>query len=324
LSRAWIRDLLWRSAPKANPEAVARMRALRETPGRRPSQPAPYLAIDAGPLRLVGIDTGICGDIDRDQGAWLQRVSRGSPRPKVLFTGKPIYVDGEYHPGPIEGGGTVDDIVRDPANNYIAAIGGDIHNYQRYPVRLDDGRTLLYLVSGGGGAFMHETHSIPNLDASGLAGVDEERFRLYPLRGDSLSRFSQLYGRKLWLPRALLFIAPDQAAAIVGKRLGIAPTRTRAREAPTTLRERIAARILFWLPGRGRRGLHLPFSEWLDWNQPPMFKSFLRVDAGPDEVHIRCFAATGCASQQDDPPVEDSLRARPGPGNTWEWVLADD
>jgi hypothetical protein len=55
-----------------------------------------------------------------------------------------------------------------------------------------------------------------------------------------------------------------------------------------------------------------------------MFKSFLRVDAGPDEVHIRCFAATGCASQQDDPPVEDSLRARPGPGNTWEWVLADD
>jgi len=254
----------------------------------------------------------------------LPGVSRGSPRPKVLFTGKPIYVDGEYHPGPIEGGGTVDDIVRDPANNYIAAIGGDIHNYQRYPVRLDDGRTLLYLVSGGGGAFMHETHSIPNLDASGLAGVDEERFRLYPLRGDSLSRFSQLYGRKLWLPRALLFIAPDQAAAIVGKRLGIAPTRTRAREAPTTLRERIAARILFWLPGRGRRGLHLPFSEWLDWNQPPMFKSFLRVDAGPDEVHIRCFAATGCASQQDDPPVEDSLRARPGPGNTWEWVLADD
>src|SRR4029079_10314599 len=104
--------------------------------------------------------------------------------------------------------------------------------------RLDDGRTLLYLVSGGGGAFMHETHSIPNLDASGLAGWDKERFGLYPLRADSLSRFSQLYGRKLWLPRALLFIAPDQAAAIVGKRLGIAPTRTRAREGPAHPRGR--------------------------------------------------------------------------------------
>lgn len=30
-----------------------------------------------------------------------------------------------------------------------------------------------------------------------------------------------------------------------------------------------------------------------------------------------------CASLQDDPPVEDNLRARPGPGDTWEWVLAD-
>jgi hypothetical protein len=50
-----------------------------------------------------------------------------------------------------------------------------------------------------------------------------------------------------------------------------------------------------------------------------MFKSFLRVDAGPDEVHIRCFAATGCESQQDAPPVEDSLRARPVGDGTWEW-----
>jgi hypothetical protein len=319
LSKAWIRDLLWRRAPKADAQAVARIRTMRESPGRRPPQLAPYLAIDTGHLRLVGIDTGICGDIDRDQGAWLRRVSRESPRPKVLFTGKPIYVDGEYHPGPIEGGGCVDDVVRDPAHNYIAAIGGDIHNYQRYPVRLDDGRTLLYLVSGAGGAFMHETHDIPNLDHTELQGVEEATFRCYPLRGDSLSRFSQLYGRKLWLPMRLLFIAPDVAAAIVGQRLGIEPTRPAAREIEISLRARLAARILYWLPGRGRRTLHLPFSEWLDWNHPPMFKSFLRVDAGPDEVHIRCFAATGCESQQDAPPVEDSLRARPVGDGTWEW-----
>jgi hypothetical protein len=211
--------------------------------------------------------------------------------------------------------------VRDPAHNYIAAIGGDIHNYQRYPVRLEDGRTLLYLVNGGGGAFMHATHDIPNLDETGLEGVREAAFRCYPLRGDSLSRFSQLYGRKLWLPRRLVFVAPDVASAIVGRRLGIEPTRATARDVKITLRARWAARILYWLPGRGRRALHLPFSEWLDWNQPPMFKSFLRFDAAPDEVHIRCFAATGCESQQDAPPVEDSLRAHRQVDGTWEWLI---
>ena len=81
-------------------------------------------------------------------------------------------MDGEYHPGSIEGGGTVDEVVRDPDAGYIAAIGGDIHNYQRYPVKLEDGRTLQYLVAGGGGAFMHPTHGIPRVRRR---GVDDRR-----------------------------------------------------------------------------------------------------------------------------------------------------
>lgn len=104
------------------------------------------------------------------------------PRPKILITGSPLYVDGEHHPCTIEGGnGTVDDIVRDPEHHYVAAIGGDIHNYQRYPVQVD-GRTIQYVVSGGGGAFMHATHTIPRVD---IANVTEKDFRCYPLRGDS-------------------------------------------------------------------------------------------------------------------------------------------
>ncbi|BFO17726.1 hypothetical protein SHKM778_41140 [Streptomyces sp. KM77-8] len=89
--------------------------------------------------------------------------ARGLPRaaPEDPGHGLALYVDGAHHPCPIEGGGTVDDIVRDPAHHYVAAIGGDIHNYQRYPVRLDDGRTLQYVVAGGGGAFTHATHTIP-------------------------------------------------------------------------------------------------------------------------------------------------------------------
>ncbi len=62
---------------------------------------------------------------------------RPRPRPKILITGSPLYVDGEHHPCPIDGGGTVDDVVRDPEHHYVAAIGGDIHNYQRCPLRGD-------------------------------------------------------------------------------------------------------------------------------------------------------------------------------------------
>jgi hypothetical protein len=272
-------------------------------------------------VRLIGIDTGIEGDIDRDQGAWLRRVSSESPKPKILLTGKPIYVDGVHHPGRIEGGGTVDEVVTAPEHNYIAAIGGDIHNYQRYPVELPDGRTLLYLVSGGGGAFMHETHTIGNLDHARLAGVSESRFRCYPMRGDSLSRFSQLWSRK-WLGRlrSARFIEPDVAAAIVGERLGLMPVRESARKVEVTDADRRAADALFELPARKRGALHLPFSEYLDWNEPPLFKSFLRIEAGREEVRIRCLAAAGCGEQEGDPPVEDDLRAAPD-GGTWTWSL---
>lgn len=70
-----------------------------------------------------------------------------------------------------------------------------MHNYQRYPVSVGD-PTIQYIVSGGG-AYMHPTHKIPNIDRCNLPGVTEDQFRCYPLRGDSLSLYSQLYDIKL-------------------------------------------------------------------------------------------------------------------------------
>jgi hypothetical protein len=300
-----LRRLLWRRAPRPDPAVVARLATMRPPTG----QPAPYFAIDAGPVLLVGIDTGITGTIDTAQAAWLRHIS-ASKQPKILLTGKPIYVDGEHHPGRIEDSEeTVDDIVTATGNNYVAAIGGDIHNYQRYPVRVEDGRTILYLVSGGGGAFTHATHRVPNIDTTPLADrTSEKLFRCYPLRGDSLSLYSKLYAAKLI---GRLFgarsIPPDQAAAIVGKRLGIAPTRASARELDIDPGAAGAANALMGLPGRGRGALHLPFSEWLDWDRPPLFKSFLHIDSGPGEIGIRCFTATGCVGDGERPP-EDDLR----------------
>jgi hypothetical protein len=225
-----------------------------------PYQPGPYFAIDTDYVRLVCIDTGTSGTIDREQGNWVCRVSAradGDDRPRILLTGKPIYVNGTYKPTTItwrpqeepqpepEPEGlrkrlvswrlsaaepkptdtdqpfhfkTVDDVVCDPAHDYIAAIGGDVHNYQRYPVRLvDDGREIQYIVSGGGGAFMSPTHLIEAIDESELVRVPpredpcsaaakarakrvpmtEDDLRLFPLRGDSLARYTKGSGRQL-------------------------------------------------------------------------------------------------------------------------------
>jgi hypothetical protein len=106
-----------------DPTIPTRKLAWRSAPGQRSSQCAPYFAIETGSLLIVGIDTGMGGNIDREQGEWLRKISREADKPKLLLTGKLIYVDGEYHPGAIEGGGTVDEIVRAPEHNYVAAIG---------------------------------------------------------------------------------------------------------------------------------------------------------------------------------------------------------
>jgi hypothetical protein len=310
LSAAWWRSLLWASPETPDDALLDEQRRLRDAPAQQASQPGPYWAIDAGPIRIIGIDTGLLGDIDAEQGAWLRRVSAGD-RPKILVTGSPIYVDGEHHPCAIEGGGTVDEIVTDPARNFVAAIGGDIHNYQHYPVDVA-GRRIEYVVSGGGGAFMHATHTIPRVD---IGGVTEEDFRCYPLRGDSLAFYSRLYGRRLRL-RRLFGLHPDEASAVVAKRLGMDPVRAPGAAAAPGLRARVVASVLGVPPRPHRRArLRLPVRKTLTGllspasatYDPPFFKSFLRLDVSPEAVRVRCFAATGMLGQELDPPVEDEF-----------------
>ncbi|MEU2065137.1 metallophosphoesterase [Streptomyces sp. NPDC013455] len=310
LTGAWWRSLLWHRPRPTDEGRLAEARSLRSAPAQQAVQPGPYWAIDAGPVRIVGIDTGLLGTVDAEQGTWLREVSRG-PKPKILVTGSPLYVDGEHHPCPIEGGGTVDDIVRDPGHHYVAAIGGDIHNYQRYPVAVD-GRTIQYLVAGGGGAFMHATHTIPRVS---VAGVTEKEFRCYPLRGDSLAFYSRLYGRRLGLRRFFSLTETD-ATAVVAERLGIEPGRAPGPDARVTRRTRLVAGLL----GTGRRPdrparFRLPvrkiytqlFSPSSATHEPPFFKCFLRLDVTEDAVRLRCFAATGKRAQEVEPPVEDEV-----------------
>ncbi|MFC6086238.1 metallophosphoesterase family protein [Sphaerisporangium aureirubrum] len=322
LSPSGLRGLLWKKPEVIDEARLAKARERRAAPAQRSAQPGPYWVIDLPGLLLVGIDNGIRGGIDREQGAWLRRVS-ADPRPKILITGKPIYDRNEYHPGPIEGGGTVDEIVRDPAHNYVAAVGGDTHNYQRYPVVVGD-RVIQYIVSGAGGAFMHATHTISRVDAG---GVHEDAFKCYPLRGDSLSFYSKLYARRLHMP--WLYLTPDQGLLLMSRQIGNAPPRpvTTTPEPSTTppaaeddpgvpqvkitSRMKWAARILggwpmpFHLPVG--RTFHRWFSELSDWDDPPFFKSFLHVSVEGGTLRIRCFAATGCRPQEEEPPLEDQV-----------------
>jgi hypothetical protein len=164
---------------------------------------------------------------------------------------------------------------------------------------------------------MHSTHQIPRVS---LPGVREEAFRCYPLRGDSLSIYSKLYDKKLRLGRGRLYVPPDQAAAIMAERLGIEPSRESAKVVEVTAAARRAAEKILPRRSRAHGPLHLPFSEFFDWNDPPLFKSFLRIDASPGRVRVRCVAATGCGEHEREPPVEDAFTAELADGEEWRWT----
>ncbi|HEX8093712.1 metallophosphoesterase [Jatrophihabitans sp.] len=313
-----IRRRLWRKPTPPDDDALQKMAGLRELSRQKQPvrQPGPYFVIDTAQLRLVCIDTGILGDIDSQQGQWLLRVS-ADPRPKILFTGKPLLVDGRCDPCAIAGASgrhqTVLDIVHDPQFNYVASIGGDIHNYQRYPVRLGD-RTIQHVVAGGGGAFMHATHLIQRIDPEKVCGVTEDEFRCYPLRRDSLAAYSRVLQailRRAHVP-VDVEISSDQAALFLARKRGIAPLATRpiitdSDDVSTAKQGLRAQAVAYSLLTLGGKRFHKWFSPFYDWDTPPFYKSFLRIDVGAGSARVTCRGVTGCKETENDPPVEDQF-----------------
>ena len=64
LTRAWLRSLLWHRPRPVDEQRLAAAQELRSAPAQRAVQPGPYWAVDAGPVRIVGIDTGLLGTLD--------------------------------------------------------------------------------------------------------------------------------------------------------------------------------------------------------------------------------------------------------------------
>jgi MFS family permease len=173
-------------------------------------QPGPYLALRIGGVLFIGIDTGYGSTIDADQARWLAEVVDNNPAtPKILFSGKPLIVNGKRAPCAFEPStsgdptivigesgrayGSVDDLVRDPHNDFVAVLGGDVHNYQRYIAHITDAdgtRKLPYIVCGGGGVFIGQTAWLPKVDINdrvdgGAVHADEPETVLFPTRAHS-------------------------------------------------------------------------------------------------------------------------------------------
>lgn len=304
--RELVRVLLWRRPAQLDEQGWQIVSALRDQEPQRqkPQQPGPYYVIDTRQVRFVAIDTGIRGVLDRAQAEWLVRVS-ADPRPKVLLTGSPLYVDGQRRKVPMEGApdgyADVDDVVKEASHRYVAAIGGDIHNYQRYPVRVGS-RTIQYLVSGGGGAFMHATHPILKV---ALNEVSEDEFRCYPLRRDSLAAYSRLFDRKFAFGRGILRVSPDDAAGYLRRYLNMEPHAQRGPGTVPGMRVRAICRLLIWM-GFGS-GFHKWFSPFFDWDTPPLFKHFLKLDVAGGALRVRCYGVHGCAAHDEQPTCEDDV-----------------
>ena len=179
----------------------ARARWSGPPPGPMPWQPGPYFAVDVGraggaaAMRIVSVDTGVGGSIDVEQARWLREMLEG-PVPKVVVTGKPIATGDRVRdipinravPPPADPQDPPDDLpggVREllaGGDRVVATVAGDIHNAQRlvFAGELERGTLTLdaaafasarelrlppvQIVSGGGGAFLSETHGIPLQD----------------------------------------------------------------------------------------------------------------------------------------------------------------
>jgi hypothetical protein len=297
---------LWWQAPSLTPEELKRCRDTRRA--LDPPQPGPYFVLDTQRLRIVGIDTGITNEIDRGQAEWLRTVSAQRPdTAKVLLTGKPLFVDAEEKATTIEkhwpwqGERSILPIVEDPAHRYVATFGGDIHNYQRYPRRYG-ARTINHVVCGGSGAFMHATHKIKNLDETKICS--EEDFHCYPLRGDSLAFYSRLYDDRFGgFGDQSLALEPAVAARLIADEIDTQPTGSKAREVSPTDEDRKAFERVKKLPAG--KTFQRYYSEFLDRDRPPFFKSFLRLDLRNERLTVSCYAVTGWPDDEQDPPLGD-------------------
>ena len=281
-----------RTGPSDDDIATMRADRSRQTQVCEPAQPGPYWAIDAGPVRIVGIDTGIVGTLDADQAAWLRRVSLGSDRPKILITGKPLIVNGAAG-SPSSGASDIAEVVADPRRQLR---GGDRRRHAQLPALPGQARRAHDPVRGQRRRRRVHARDAPDparrrsmATRTNSSAIRCAATRWRASRSSTTRKFA---GGKGWL-----VLCSAEAATYLSELLQLTPTREQP--VPLSRRARIAAKLLQPAPSAQR--------------VPPLRLGVLRLErpavlqAVParrrrptDELTVRCFGVTGCRDASAD------------------------
>ena len=170
-----------------------------------------------------------------------------SNQPKVLLTGKPLWVGGEYKPTEIEWGedSRAPDIDWAPPGPRIArsrrsttscatnrsatwrqSAATSTTTSGRPCGGTGRGARIEYLVAGGSGAYMSPTHTIGKVGEplpkskceppTAVQPLTDADFRCYPTRGDSLAYYSDWFGKRVIKGRFRALALLGVAMAAIG------------------------------------------------------------------------------------------------------------
>lgn len=164
----------------------------------RTVQTRSYFALKLpGDVWLFGIDVQLSSDVDFNQIQYFEKilekkVTDGSRI--ILCTAEPAWVYAtskkpdsynnlKHFEKNILGANSK---FKDRDIRTILTISGDLHHYSRYTNEESEAPTNERITAGGGGAFLHPTHNLPN-EIPGLYGGDFKLKKRFPSYSDSKS-----------------------------------------------------------------------------------------------------------------------------------------
>ncbi len=125
------------------------------------TQPNVYWTLDTPLATFVGLYTNVPdgGRLDDDQILWLHDEMAAAPHDRALFVmmHHPIYSMDTVHSGSAYMAAILDEAIDKTARTPDAVFAAHVHNYQRF-TRVHGGRTIPYIVAGGGG--YHNLHRV--------------------------------------------------------------------------------------------------------------------------------------------------------------------
>ncbi|WP_162415465.1 metallophosphoesterase [Cyclobacterium roseum] len=150
---------------------------------------------------LVGIDVQLNADIDYPQICYFREIARQhftSQSKVILCTAEPswVYKSFDENNGSFDrlqffidrvlfGKGEAEYEEKNRSLKVIAILTGDLHHYARYETVKEKERPCQLITAGGGGAFMHPTHTL-KAEIESLKGQPAALKKVFPSKGDSV------------------------------------------------------------------------------------------------------------------------------------------